>query len=54
MKFIITFLFAFEIIGQILAVSPVGDVVGKTVVGYQGWFGCTGDNSPNNHWVHWG
>jgi hypothetical protein len=33
--------------------SGVGDVVGKVVVGYQGWFSATGDGSPNNHWVHW-
>lgn len=35
------------------AVSPVGDVVGKLVVGYQGWFACAGDGSPRNSWVHW-
>jgi len=34
--------------------SPIGDVVGKLVVGYQGWFTCSGDNSPVNRWVHWG
>ena len=33
--------------------SPVGDVVGKLVVGYQGWFSCAGDGSPINNWVHW-
>jgi hypothetical protein len=30
-----------------------GDVVGKVVVGYQGWFGCMGDSSPFNSWRHW-
>jgi hypothetical protein len=35
-------------------VSPVGDVVGKLAVGYQGWFACQGDGSPLNSWVHWG
>lgn len=35
------------------AVSPVGDVVGKLTVGYQGWFACTNDGSPRNKWVHW-
>lgn len=35
------------------AVSPTGDVVGKLVVGYQGWFACAGDGSPRNSWVHW-
>lgn len=33
--------------------STTGDVVGKVVVGYQGWFGCTGDGSPVNKWS-WG
>ena len=33
--------------------SAPGDVVGKIVVGYQGWFSATGDGSPNGHWVHW-
>ncbi|WP_237178995.1 carbohydrate-binding protein [Paenibacillus sp. MMS18-CY102] len=30
-----------------------GDVVGKLIVGYQGWFNATGDSSPNNGWIHW-
>jgi len=34
--------------------SPVGDVVGKVTVGYQGWFACIGDGSPINGWWHWG
>ncbi|MDP9842091.1 fibronectin type III domain-containing protein [Streptosporangium lutulentum] len=33
--------------------SPVGDVVGKITVGYQGWFACKGDNAPINGWWHW-
>ena len=33
--------------------SPVGDVVGKLTVGYQGWFACTGDGSPINAWWHY-
>ncbi|WP_343691704.1 lectin [Chitinophaga sp.] len=33
--------------------SPAGDVVGKIVVGYQGWFACTGDGSPINAWWHY-
>lgn len=30
-----------------------GDIIGKVVAGYQGWFGCAGDNSPFNSWRHW-
>ncbi|MEU3983447.1 glycoside hydrolase family 71/99-like protein [Streptomyces sp. NPDC026672] len=33
--------------------SPVGDVVGKITVGYQGWFACAGDGAPVNGWWHW-
>ncbi|GHH72981.1 hypothetical protein GCM10018793_10890 [Streptomyces sulfonofaciens] len=35
------------------AASPVGDVVGKITVGYQGWFACGGDGAPINGWWHW-
>ncbi|SEL71954.1 hypothetical protein SAMN04488505_102936 [Chitinophaga rupis] len=34
------------------AASPVGDVVGKVTVGYQGWFSAAGDGSPVNSWGH--
>jgi hypothetical protein len=33
--------------------SAAGDVVGKVVVGYQGWFTCIGDGAPSNNWWHW-
>ncbi|RYD93465.1 MAG: hypothetical protein EOP54_19120, partial [Sphingobacteriales bacterium] len=33
--------------------SPVGDVVGKLTVGYQGWFAAPGDGSPQGTWAHW-
>lgn len=36
-----------------VAASPVGDVVGKITVGYQGWFAAPGDGSPINVWWHW-
>ncbi|WP_405679170.1 hypothetical protein OG292_35995 [Streptomyces sp. NBC_01511] len=32
------------------AASPPGDVVGRTSVGYQGWFACKGDGSPIDRW----
>ena len=32
--------------------SPVGDVVGKLTVGYQGWFAAPGDGSSINSWRH--
>jgi hypothetical protein len=39
--------------GPASAASPVGDVVGKITVGYQGWFACAGDGAPINGWWHW-
>lgn len=28
-------------------------LVGKVLVGYQGWFRCGGDGAPGNDWSHW-
>lgn len=42
------------ITASLFAGSPVGDVVGKVTVGYQGWFSCSNDVSPRStRWVHW-
>jgi hypothetical protein len=30
-----------------------GDIIGKVMVGYQGWFDAPGDGAPDNSWVHW-
>ena len=37
-----------------LHINAQGDVVGKVIVGYQGWFDCKGSGSPRDAWVHWG
>jgi hypothetical protein len=36
------------------AALPVGDVVGKVTVGYQGWFTGAGDGAPLSGWWHYG
>lgn len=41
-----------EASGVVTLGSPVGDVVGKLTVGYQGWFAAAGDGSPYNSWQH--
>jgi hypothetical protein len=33
--------------------THAGDISGKLIVGYQGWFNCKNDGSPINGWVHW-
>jgi len=49
----IRILCALLVLGETIAVSPPGDVVGKLTVGYQGWFSCKGDTSPRESWFHW-
>lgn len=42
------------VIEQVLSESQPSDIVGKLVVGYQGWFGAPNDGSPIlNKWLHW-
>ena len=44
------FVFSYKVVAQ-----TESDVVGKVIVGYQGWFACAGDGQPggNNWWWHW-
>lgn len=35
------------------ASSHAQNLRGKVLVGYQGWFRCPGDGSPENAWSHW-
>jgi len=30
-----------------------GTMIGKHMLGYQGWFGCPGDDSDFDDWMHW-
>ncbi|WGS47852.1 hypothetical protein LFL97_38645 (plasmid) [Burkholderia sp. JSH-S8] len=36
-----------------VAAMDASTVAGKVLVGYQGWFRCPGDGSPDNRWSHW-
>ncbi len=49
------FLFSVLFFNTARAQGPVdpSSIIGKVVCGYQGWFNCTGDGSPINHWSHW-
>jgi len=38
---------------QASATSDTGNVVGKIIVGYQGWFNAAGDGSPVGNWQKW-
>lgn len=47
-------LFLVLVIEQVLMQCQASDIVGTTVVGYQGWFGAPNDGSPIiNKWLHW-
>src|SRR5882724_6360366 len=57
---LLPFLFAFAVVflcfctGRlVVAASPPGDVIGKVIVGYQGWFSGQNDGSPNGNWSHY-
>ena len=39
--------------GAVAQAPDRSTIVGKTLVGYQGWFRCPGDGSPDNSWSHW-
>lgn len=36
-----------------LAAKSTGDIIGKVIVGYQGWFSGLNDGSPNGNWSHY-
>ena len=41
---------------QFFRLAPEVDastMTGKLLMGYQGWFACPGDGSPNSAWIHW-
>lgn len=41
------------IIGHVFGHISSGDIIGKMVIGYQGWFSAHGDGSPRNSWTQW-
>jgi hypothetical protein len=41
---------------QFFRLAPEVDastMIGKMLMGYQGWFGCPGDGSASSGWIHW-
>ena len=41
---------------EFFRLSPEVDantMIGKLLMGYQGWFACPGDGSPSSAWIHW-
>ena len=46
-------IFTVVVLSMCSSLSFAGDVVGKVICGYQGWFNAPGDGSPVNTWVHW-
>lgn len=50
---LLNLLLMLSIAGLVSANSEPGDVVGRMVVEYLGWFSVQGDGSPRNLWSHW-
>lgn len=52
-KEFLKFFLMLSIAALVSANSEPGDVVGKMVVEYLGWFSAAGDGSSSNLWSHW-
>ena len=39
--------------GLLLTAIVNGDILGKLLFGYRGWFGAPGDGSEQSEWRHW-
>ena len=53
LQLVLISLFLFNSLTKAQVPADPTSIIGKVVCGYQGWFNCTGDGSPINHWSHW-
>jgi hypothetical protein len=53
--FWLTVIAAQSVFGSPAPGNGAGDIIGKVIAGYQGWFSCGQDKTdPNDDWTHWG